>query len=414
VERAISKEHAKFARSAVSKICSVMDSKTGQTVFDFTTDKKELVFVDQPIQRPLDPARVASLSASFLEDSSKDIMIGQVICIHKGLTPEEVLKDLLRKDRVYQYAITGGQHTVRSIRDISKSDPYADSEPSDTEKVQIEKFFADRPKLRKFQAKVYTMGHLKEFNRLFSVGMKASPPTVEYDNLKKIRHFQPDSDPFVIWEKSGEKGKHFIMTTLTVEEKLHLPELNAAMMQLRIEHNAMGTSSEASWLQKLENARLVWTKTKQTTDPGTDATVQLKQEFDYFTSSLKSELAVQSVQSALKYKNILSLEASSWESLVVILEKDSELKLLDHQPIRTGEFTFKKGAKKPVFNIQSLLLLCSIDSKTTPDRDVEIQSVLQSIANGKIKFVTIKAQVDLIKVLLLQIFRLHSDSLNIV
>ena len=336
-------------------------------------------------------------------------MIGQVICISGGRTPEDVLKDLLRKDRQYQYAITGGQHTVRSIRDISKSDPDEDTVLSDTEKVQIEKFFADRPKLRKFQAKVYTMGHLKEFNKLFSVGMQVSPPTVEYDNLKKIRHFHPDSDPFVIWEKSGNKGKHFIMTTLTVEERLHLPDCNEAMMQLRIEHNSMGTSSEASWLQKLENARLVWTKTKQTTDPGPDATVQLKQAFDYFTSSLKSELGVQSVHSALKYKNILSLDDSSWESLVAILEKDSELQLLDHQPIRTGEFTFKKGAKKPVFNIQSLLTLCSIDSKTTPDRDVEIQSVLRSIANGQIKFVTIKAQVDLIKVLLRQSFQLNSD-----
>jgi hypothetical protein len=111
---------------------------------------------------------------------------------------------------------------------------------------------------------------------------------------------------------------------------------------------------------------------------------------------LKTELGVNSVSSALKYKNILSLEEDAWGSVLEILEKDSKLELLDHSP-RILASKVVNGAKKSVFNITSMLNLCNL-AAVSDDNVVEVHDVLRSIAERKITFDSIREQIKLIRV----------------
>jgi len=374
------KIHSKLARACISKVCSVTQPN-GTSVFDFGIESNSLVFLDQPIQRPLDDGRLSVLSKEFLEDSNKDMMLGQVICMNLTATPQDVVKDLLKKDREFQYGISGGQHTVKTIRMLSEA--------------KGPQFLEENPKLQKFQAKVFAMGNLTEFNKLFDHAINESEPSATYDTLHKIRHFSHSSDPFLQW-KANAKSKHKAMTTLSTEEQLHVPEVEEAMKQLRVEHNVMGTSSQATWVQRLSNARIVWKKAVVTVDPGDAASGSAKAAFDQFTSTLKTELGVNSVSSALKYKNILSLEEDAWGSVLEILDKDSKLDLLDHAP-RIFATKVVKGAKKSVFNITSMLNLCNL-AAVSDDNVVEVHDVLRSIAERKITFDSISEQIKLIRV----------------
>lgn len=374
------KIHSKLARACISKVCSVSQAN-GASVFDFEIDSASLVFLDQPIQRPFDDGRLSELAKEFLEDSYKDMMVGQVICTNLTATPQDVLKDLLKKNREFQYGISGGQHTVKTIRMLSET--------------HGAKFLDENPKLQKFQAKVFAMGNLTEFNRLFNHAIGETEPTATYDTMHKIRHFSHSSDPFLQW-KANVKSKHKAMMLLSTEEQLHVPEVEEAMKQLRVEHNVMGTSSQATWVQRLTNARIVWKKAAVTVDPGDAASGSSKAAFDQFTSTLKTELGVNSVSSALKYKNILSLEEDAWGSVLEILEKDSKLELLDHSP-RILATKVVNGAKKSVFNITSMLNLCNL-AAVSDDNVVEVHDVLRSIAERKITFDSIREQIKLIRV----------------
>ena len=390
-EAAAVRKHSILGRAVVAKSCAVADSNGN--VFDFSTDSDELVYLDTPFQREFNEERIKELQTFFLENPNKDMMIGQVICMEKEAVPEEVLADLKKKKRLFKYGISGGQHSRKAIVRLAQA--HGDREA----------FFKDHPKLRRFQVKVFAMGALAEYDRLFDLASKGDQATAFFDSGTKMRYFHEDSDPFVCWEKLKSKDKYTMaLDKLTVDEKAHMPTVVDAMIELRMEHNEMGSSSDASWTQKLVGARTVWVESIKTRDPPEPtASEKEKVEHEQFLVRLKSQLNVTAGSSAMKYKNILDLSNDSWMLLEKILELDTSLALRDHSATKVGDNKFLKGKTAPVFNIQYMLNLCNLC--TSPEKAKEVEDVLRNVASCMIPFASIPLQINLIKVnVLLKIY----------
>lgn len=355
-------------------------------VFDFITDSDELKFLDPPFQRELNEERVTELEKFFLENPHKDMMIGQVICMEKTAVPEEVLADLKKKKRVFKYGISGGQHSRAAITRLAEKSGDANA------------FFKEHPKLRRFQVKVFAMGALAEYDRLFDLASQAEVATAFFDGGTKMRYFHEEADPFFCRDKLGTRDKYTqAFENLTVDEKAHMPTVADAMIELRMEHNEMGSSSDASWYQKLVGARTVWVESVKTREaPEPNATENEKAEHEQFLTRLKSQLNVVVGSSALKYKNILDLGNESWKLVEEILELDTALQLRDHTSTKTADNKLVKAKTAPVFNIQYLLNLCNLC--TSPEKANEVEAVLKSVADAIIPFGSIPVQINLIKV----------------
>jgi hypothetical protein len=176
-----------------------------------------------------------------------------------------------------------------------------------------------------------------------------------------------------------------------------MPTVIDAMIELRIEHNEMGSSSDASWYQKLVGARTVWVDSVNTREaPEPNATEKEKAEHEQFLVRLKSQLNVVVGSSALKYKNILDLGNESWILVEKILELDTALSLRDHSSTKTADNKLVKAKTAPVFNIQYLLNLCNLC--TSPEKAKEVEAVLASVEATIIPFGSIPVQINLIKV----------------
>lgn len=303
-----------------------------------------LKFFDMPLQRQINPERVEFLKRE-LPGTGKSILVGQLVCLNLGSSPDQILEDLQSASPSLEYGITGGQHTVKAVRECAtefQGGPDA--------------FFKANPNLRLFQAKIFGMGHLKRLNVIFDRCLKENPPTAWINGQE--RHFGA-KEAADVWGLSPYND-------IDVMLRGSFPPVDDAIILLRMEHNTTSTSEPTTYAQKLALGRSAFNPEER--------------DNETMLEKVRIQIEAPTARRAKQYLDIFDFPDATFALVLKILEKDRRFELLDHKPkflkAKTGGTREGPRMEKEVFTIQPLITLSKCEDME------DIHRALSAICEG--------------------------------
>ena len=256
-------------------------------------------------------------------------------------------------------AITGGQHTYTAIKEILAAD--AD-------------FFVRNSKHANIDGKVYAIGALAMFDLLFKAAMR-NQDSCMINRSKVVKESAVDTMRNNLISRCQEFGD------LTAPEWLAIPDVVWAVLNLRLEHNRVGSTVENdSWLQKFSAARCVSKADKEKNALEDDVNLG-----DTTGAELRLIFECQDVS---RFEKVVSLPNVEWRLFRSILTMDAKGALRDQE---------NQIVTKSVFQVKPFLDLAQL-------RLPDVQRLLAKVKNNEIGLKDLKENIKAVQVLYYYLF----------